>query len=145
MKGLSIVPTDKEMAKKLETVEEALKNHHTSTLRNSPPVTSKSTSGTREAVSPPKSDYKNPALASGSQNGDKDEEENEIIRGYKQTSDGKITTYFNNELDDNTKALIGDIAPKKLDPASQAPATVPSSVSVWNTAGNFLFLQKLQT
>ena len=36
------------------------------------------------------------------------------MRGYKVDSQGRKTTFFNNELDDKTKALIGDIAPKKV-------------------------------
>ena len=31
----------------------------------------------------------------------------ETFRGYKKTSDGKTTTFFNNELDETTRALIG--------------------------------------
>ena len=36
------------------------------------------------------------------------------IRGYKLTTDGRKTTFFNNEMDEQTKALIGDIAPQKI-------------------------------
>ena len=39
------------------------------------------------------------------------------MRGYKVDSQGRKTTFFNNELDDKTKALIGDIAPKKVEKA----------------------------
>mmetsp|Transcript_31506 Transcript_31506/g.57442 ORF Transcript_31506/g.57442 Transcript_31506/m.57442 type:complete len:685 (+) Transcript_31506:72-2126(+) len=35
-------------------------------------------------------------------------------RGYKVTADGRKTTYFNNDLDDEAKALIGNITPQKL-------------------------------
>lgn len=62
-----------------------------------------------------------------------------VFRGYKKTSDGRTTTFFNNELDETTKALIGDIAPKKLDaPATEAVTPAPAAAgSVWNTAGTF--------
>lgn len=64
------------------------------------------------------------------------------IRGYKKTSDGKVTTFFNHELDDQTKALIGNIAPKKLDPSTSAtafPTQTPAGTngSVWNAAGTW--------
>jgi tetratricopeptide (TPR) repeat protein len=37
-----------------------------------------------------------------------------VMRGYKTTSDGRKTTFFNNELDEKTKELIGDITPKPI-------------------------------
>jgi hypothetical protein len=40
------------------------------------------------------------------------------MRGYKTTSDGRKTTFFNNELDEKTKDLIGDITPKAIDVSS---------------------------
>jgi hypothetical protein len=36
------------------------------------------------------------------------------VRGYKVRADGSKTTFFNNDLTDEAKALIGDIAPKKI-------------------------------
>ena len=61
------------------------------------------------------------------------------IRGYKLTSDGRKTTFFNNELDEETKKLIGNIAPKKLDPTTAEVAAAPTvaGASVWNSAGTF--------
>ena len=62
----------------------------------------------------------------------------ENLRGYKLTSDGRKTTFFNNELDETTKALIGNIAPKKLDPTtSSVSATSTVAGSAWNSAGTF--------
>ena len=66
----------------------------------------------------------------------------EPVRGYKVVN-GKKTSYFHNELDEKAKALIGDIAPKKLDPAggqaNVVPASANSSVlsgtSAWNQGG----------
>lgn len=37
------------------------------------------------------------------------------VRGYKKLADGRVTTFFNNELTDEAKQLIGDIAPKKVE------------------------------
>ena len=39
------------------------------------------------------------------------------VRGYKKLADGRTTTYFNNELSEEDKKLIGSIAPKKIDKA----------------------------
>jgi len=72
----------------------------------------------------------------------------EPIRGYKVVN-GKKTSYFHNELDEKSKALIGDIAPKKIEnpttnttggnnnnnnnnKSSNTPGT-----SVWNNAGTW--------
>lgn len=72
-----------------------------------------------------------------------DEEENENkIRGYKLTTDGRKTTFFNNEMDEQTKALIGNIAPQKIEcsDVTQAGAGgggVSNGGSAWNAAGTF--------
>lgn len=65
------------------------------------------------------------------------------MKGYKKTTDGRVTTYFNNELTDETKALIGDIAPKKLESTTAGAGerreneAADSNVSVWNKAGTW--------
>ena len=69
------------------------------------------------------------------------ENENKI-RGYKLTSDGRKTTFFNNELDEQTKALIGSIAPQKIEtiPGAVCDASSGAGVSggsAWNAAGTF--------
>jgi hypothetical protein len=79
------------------------------------------------------------ASTSGSGGGGGDKKANEL-RGYKITADGRKTTFFNNDLDDEAKALIGDIRPKKLDESAESsddkPA-LPAGSSVWNTAGTW--------
>lgn len=68
----------------------------------------------------------------------------EVTRGYKIVN-GKKTSYFHNELDEHTKQLIGDIAPKKLDTNNNnntATTTASSSNtdtigSAWNQAGTW--------
>ncbi|CAN0258089.1 unnamed protein product [Ectocarpus sp. 12 AP-2014] len=63
------------------------------------------------------------------------------MKGYKITADGKKTTYFNNDLTEEAKALIGDIAPKKLEPAAAAVQDSTSGAgneaSAWNKAGTW--------
>jgi len=86
------------------------------------------------------------------QEDDDDNDEDEVgasssssLRGYKTTSDGRKTTFFNNELDEQTKALIGNIAPKKLEAAPEAAAAAAEAnaaaaaagSSAWNAAGTF--------
>jgi tetratricopeptide (TPR) repeat protein len=71
------------------------------------------------------------------------------VRGYKIRSDGKKTSYFHREIDDETKKLIGDIAPKKLGKENNTYATSSAvdsiaaqqqqqeGTSAWNKAGTW--------
>lgn len=63
----------------------------------------------------------------------------DAVRGYKVVN-GKKTSYFHNELTEEAKNLIGDIAPKKLDSSAVQPAAAaaaPSGASAWNKAGTW--------
>lgn len=66
-----------------------------------------------------------------------DDPELKDVRGYKKTSDGRTTTFFNRELDENAKKLIGDIAPKKLDAKGEVITTGTTTGSAWNAAGTY--------
>jgi hypothetical protein len=73
---------------------------------------------------------------------EEEEEEESKIRGYKLTTDGRKTTFFNNELDEKTKALIGNIAPQKIEIPSEGLGSAGGIVgagsgSAWNSAGTF--------
>jgi len=57
------------------------------------------------------------------------------MRGYKIDSQGRKTTFFNNELDEEAKKLIGDIAPKPI--AAPTQMAVAAGESSWNQAGTF--------
>lgn len=60
------------------------------------------------------------------------------MRGYKVTADGRKTTFFNNDLDDEAKALIGDIAPKPITAeADVGLKPMVAGASSWNTAGTW--------
>lgn len=84
--------------------------------------------------------------ANGSNSAAETDNETQDMKGYKTNSKGQKTTYFNRELTENEKKLIGDITPKKIDgSAATAPlacssprpvASSPSSGgSAWNKAG----------
>jgi len=67
----------------------------------------------------------------------------DAVRGYKIVN-GKKTSYFHNELSEEAKTLIGDIAPKKLDASvdtttttAEASSSTPSGASAWNKAGTW--------
>lgn len=67
------------------------------------------------------------------------------VRGYKIRSDGKKTSYFDREIDEDAKRLIGDIAPKKLGEENggsgprpiDATGAAAEGTSAWNTAGTW--------
>ena len=66
------------------------------------------------------------------------EDDGDKIRGYKTTSDGRKTTFFNNEMDEMTKNLIGDIAPKKIDSSVNTDVlSTTGNGSAWNSAGTY--------
>jgi len=68
----------------------------------------------------------------------KEEDEDSKLRGYKKTADGKTTSYFHTELDEDAKKLIGSCAPTKIEGGAPAPKDeVGGDTSVWNAAGTF--------
>lgn len=72
------------------------------------------------------------------------------VRGYKIRSDGKKTSFFDREISDDARKLIGDIAPKKLDAGGivdgggggnvgSGPMPVATEgTSAWNKAGEYI-------
>ena len=66
------------------------------------------------------------------------------MRGYKLNAEGRKTSYFNHDLDDEAKALIGDITPQKIDTSGSAAdaasggnAAAGGAASAWNAAGTW--------
>ena len=57
------------------------------------------------------------------------------MRGYKITKDGKKTSYFTTEWDDNTKELYKDLGPKKVESEKIVEPTNIGDGSTWNSAG----------
>lgn len=150
IQGLTLKPDDKEMATQLKKVEEKISIEANKAPvpppRAAATVTTKANVSSSNTTSAPSSSSR-----SGSNNGSGsmkttaekvvvDEEEdlkNLNVRGYKQTADGRKTTFFNHELDEETKKLIGNIAPKKLEAQGEVITAAPSNGSVWNSAGTY--------
>ncbi|OWZ20396.1 Heat shock protein90 [Phytophthora megakarya] len=59
------------------------------------------------------------------------------VRGYKKLADGRVTTFFNNELTEEAKQLIGDIAPKKVQDADKVQIKSVDGGSAWNQGNTF--------
>ena len=61
----------------------------------------------------------------------------DVVRGYKKTKDGRTTTFFHRDIDDEAKKLIGNIAPKKIDPVKLKSENDPTKGdgSAWNKGG----------
>ena len=152
LKGLSLKADDKELKMLLSKKEEEMKavssngqvvkparttvstSSSGSTTQTTPKVAGSSSSSTSKSKPVPSSESAVVPM---------EEEDPDLstinMRGYKKTSDGRMTTFFNNELDETAKRLIGDIAPKKIDdsfPVRVAPASTDNG-SVWNTAGTY--------
>lgn len=62
--------------------------------------------------------------------------QSDAVRGYKIVN-GKKTSYFHNELSEEAKQLIGDIAPKKLDTPTPTSTQTGGDKSAWNQAGTW--------
>ncbi|KAF0694958.1 Aste57867_14181 [Aphanomyces stellatus] len=65
------------------------------------------------------------------------EEDLKGVRGYKKLADGRVTTYFNTDLTDEAKALIGSIAPQKISDANAVQIKNVDGGSAWNQGNSF--------
>lgn len=152
--GLKLKPDDKEMLgllSKLETDIAELKKGgggapevkaaRTTIKTGSSSATQPTASTSSTAAAAPKPRSGGASSRSTEDDNAEDEEESlGNVRGYKKTADGRVTTYFNNDLDETAKKLIGDIAPKKLEavaPSAAVETATVSGASVWNSAGTY--------
>ena len=82
-----------------------------------------------------------PAPSSTEEDEADDFNKSDHVRGYKLNAAGKKTSFFNKDLSEEDKKLIGDIAPKKIssamDAAPPAMKKGEEGVSVWNSAGTW--------
>ena len=135
-RGLSLVPNDKDMTAKLKAVQEKVSTSSCSTTTTPTPTSSSSSSSSTQQRSSKPINSEKPKKTEESTA--EDGEDLKGMKGYKTTSDGRKTTFFNNELDEKTKSLIGDITPKAI--AAEAVKTATTAInggSAWNTAGTF--------
>lgn len=144
--SLRLAPGDKAVTAQLAKAVEGLSSGSTKSTKSTASGTASSSSSRSASAKSAKTstvedsvDDGDESVAAGSSSSASSASAASAFRGYKLTSDGRKTTFFNNEMDDATKALIGDIAPKKLD-AAAAPVSVPEVAaggSVWNQAGTY--------
>jgi len=118
-----------------------------STTTSSVPTTTTKVVSTKKSSETSKSKNSNNKQTDAENENDDDSKlftKSEPIRGYKVVN-GKKTSYFHNELDEKSKALIGDIAPKKIENPttttgennSNNMSTNTPGTSVWNNAGTW--------
>jgi tetratricopeptide (TPR) repeat protein len=108
-KGLDLAPGDKSFISQLDKLRGEAYQYDGTTASSSKPVTKPVAKTTPTPVvkkDSPKEDTSSTSVDTG--------KANHPMRGYKTTSDGRKTTFFNNELDEKTKELIGDITPKAI-------------------------------
>jgi len=160
--GLKIKPDDKDLNIQLKKLEVLLQQEGASSELSSVPAVPKSRNTVKTTASSSSSTVSAPrttstALNSGDKSAsttasppattkpttapkttDDDVDGGEVFRGYKINSEGRKTTFFNNELDETAKKLIGDIAPKKIDSTAQVASNVANGgSSAWNSAGTY--------
>ena len=154
-------PTNKALIKELQKVKKQIEEEAAlmkdvdadadtakdSTTTSSVPTTTTKVVSTKKSLETSKSKNSNNKKTDAENENDDDSKlftKSEPIRGYKVVN-GKKTSYFHNELDEKSKALIGDIAPKKIENPttttgennSNNMSTNTPGTSVWNNAGTW--------
>lgn len=109
-KGLDLAPGDKSFISQLDKLRGDEYQQDGAAVIKTPHAPKLPTkTATSSAAQPAKKEQSNSSTSTTSG------KSSEVLRGYKTTSDGRKTTFFNNELDEKTKELIGDITPKAID------------------------------
>lgn len=93
----------------------------------------------QSSSSSPSTSTKAPAAAAASSTTVVDDDAEIVghVRGYKKLADGRVTTFFNNELTEEAKQLIGDIAPKKVEDPNKVQIKSVDGGSAWNQGNTF--------
>lgn len=139
-KALSLDPSNKALIKELSKVQkqasETPKPEPSKTSATKTTSTIKTTTTTTSARK-----TSSETSSSTSEPMDIDEEGNftksDHVKGYKIVN-GKKTSYFHNELSEDAKKLIGDIAPQKLESVPvQESTSKEKGKSAWNKAGTW--------
>jgi tetratricopeptide (TPR) repeat protein len=138
-KALSLDPTNKALIKELEKVQkQASDAPQLVASATTKSVTKTTTTSTAKSLSKASSTI---SSTSEPMEVDVDEEGNftksDHVKGYKIVN-GKKTSYFHNELSEDAKKLIGDIAPQKLETVPmEDTSTRETGKSAWNKAGTW--------
>jgi len=134
-----------------QTFEEWMKDHEKEEKEKKEEEERNKKSASSSAARPVSGKAKSAKVVTSSDDDEETEEDKELLKGYKTLASGKKTSFFHNELDAETKALIGSIAPKKIEVAeANAPSPHPVAIeaeggaagsaasiasSAWNHAG----------
>eukprot|EP00549_Striatella_unipunctata_P011563 CAMPEP_0118703318 /NCGR_PEP_ID=MMETSP0800-20121206/18473_1 /TAXON_ID=210618 ORGANISM="Striatella unipunctata, Strain CCMP2910" /NCGR_SAMPLE_ID=MMETSP0800 /ASSEMBLY_ACC=CAM_ASM_000638 /LENGTH=419 /DNA_ID=CAMNT_0006604803 /DNA_START=108 /DNA_END=1367 /DNA_ORIENTATION=+ len=147
-KALKLEPTNKalkkeidKLEKKLEDERQLMKDTENMDIDDSAPKPTKKTVTTtttsKKSTSYSSTSSTNSATVKADVEDDDVFTKSDHVKGYKVVN-GKKTSFFHNELSEEAKKLIGDIAPKKLEtapPVQSGPA--PDGTSAWNKAGTW--------
>ncbi|RMX65369.1 hypothetical protein KXD40_007250 [Peronospora effusa] len=129
-------PSNKSVMTLYTKVQELAKNQKEAPIMSAPKKVV-----TRMEVVPSSSSTATPetttSTASSSTVVDDDAEIAGHVRGYKTLADGRVTTFFNNELTEEAKQLIGDIAPKKVEDPNKVQIKSVNGGSAWNQGNTF--------
>ncbi|CAM9696248.1 unnamed protein product [Discosporangium mesarthrocarpum] len=154
--GSALEPQSKSWGPQIEKAQKAMKNGPSKGSSPTGSQTSTPSASTRSSSSPAVPTAKK-SSATESVRADEGSKEgygeggSESMKGYKKTADGRTTTYFHNELSEEARQLIGNIAPKRVDPTEVGSAkegveqgaeaagssTNGNGVSAWNKAGTW--------
>jgi tetratricopeptide (TPR) repeat protein len=153
-RGLDLEPDNKPFQKELEKIKQkqaseveaafaaVVAGRETKGTKAAVASTTPAAAPTTKAAAAAPSQSK-PDAKDGADDSTKSANSTDDMKGYKVVN-GKKTSYFHNELTDEAKELIGDIAPKKLETVSTGAAgaatgdsNADKATSAWNTAGTW--------
>lgn len=140
--GLKLDPSNKAFKKEISVLEKRIKEEkELMDVEPTAPKTEPAEPIKPVSSKPKKKKEKAAVESSGGGAGEDIFTKSDHVKGYKVVN-GKKTSYFHNELTEDAKRLIGDIAPKRLDASAAAPASSSSgpnesSGSAWNKAGTW--------
>lgn len=110
------------------TTEPARLEDSSTTTRTVPPKTTKASSSSSSTI-------QNASSVAVDIDGT-DFTKSDAVRGYKIVN-GKKTSYFHNELSEDAKKLIGNIAPKRIEQEEKSQEPDSTMGSAWNKAGTW--------
>lgn len=146
--AVALEPTNKALKKEIDKCRKlADAAHHANVTKNivdekkeTEPV-KKNTTTVKKTSATKNTTRKSTTTMTTTKNDTSEFTQSDHIRGYKIVG-GKKTSFFHHEQTEEEKRLIGDIAPKRIDPsttnaASTTNTTAPSGSSAWNKAGTW--------